>query len=69
MSEEKRKIKLNMIECKHCKQIIESKHRHDFRYCKCQAVFVDGGKDYLRRGFKTNPEDDYLELSQYEDDK
>ena len=29
--------------------MIESTYRHDFKYCKCGAVAVDGGKDYLRR--------------------
>lgn len=35
--------------------MIESKHRHDFVWCKCRAIFVDGGLDYLRAG--GNPED------------
>jgi len=43
------KIIVNKIKCKKCGDIIESKHRHDFKFCKCQAVAVDGGKDYLRR--------------------
>jgi hypothetical protein len=33
-----------------CGEEIESKHRHDFVMCKCENLFVDGGKDYLRRG-------------------
>lgn len=45
-----RKIVTNKIECKRCGDIIESTYRHDFRTCKCGAVSVDGGKDYLRRG-------------------
>lgn len=39
----------NKIQCNKCKDIIESKHRHDFVTCSCGAVSVDGGKDYLRR--------------------
>jgi hypothetical protein len=42
-------ITRNAIQCKRCKQIIESKSVHDFRWCKCGAVAVDGGHDYLRR--------------------
>ena len=57
------KIISNKIKCNLCKDIIESKHRHDFKYCKCKTVFVDGGLDYLRRGF--NKPDDYEELSEY----
>ena len=45
-----RKIVTNKIECKRCGDIIESTYRHDFKDCKCGAVAVDGGKDYLRRG-------------------
>lgn len=58
-----RKILKNAIKCKHCGDVIESKTRHDFVWCSCESCFVDGGYDYLRRGFKTKPEDDYEELS------
>ncbi len=57
----------NVIQCKHCGDIIESTSTHDFKYCSCQTVFVDGGHEYLRRGFLTSPEDDYEELSEYEE--
>ncbi len=43
------KIIANKIRCKKCGEIIESVHRHDFKYCSCRSVAVDGGKDYLRR--------------------
>lgn len=59
------KIKINKIRCKRCGDIIESKTAHDFKFCKCGAVAVDGGKEYLRRCF-INTEDDYEELSEYE---
>ena len=59
------KILRNMIKCKKCGEIIESKSTHDFNWCKCGTVFVDGGHEYLRRGFKDSP-DDYEELSEYE---
>ena len=59
------KIKRNAIRCNKCKDIIESKHRHDFRYCSCQAVAVDGGVDYLRR---LGEPADYEELSVYVED-
>ena len=44
-----KKIIVNKIKCKKCGDIIESAHRHDFKFCKCGAVAVDGGHDYLRR--------------------
>lgn len=40
------------IKCKLCGDTIVSHHRHDFKYCTCGAVFVDGGSDYLRYGGK-----------------
>jgi tRNA(Ile2) C34 agmatinyltransferase TiaS len=42
-------VTLNKAQCKKCDDIIESKHRHDFVWCKCGAIAVDGGKDYLKR--------------------
>ena len=56
------KIIKNMIQCNTCGDIIESTSHHDFKYCKCGRVFVDGGHDYLRRGYTDSPED-YTELS------
>lgn len=57
------KIIRNMVRCNHCGDVIESKYRHDYVVCKCGCCSVDGGHDYLRRGFK-NSKDDYTELSQ-----
>lgn len=44
------KIIRNSARCKVCGTHIISVHRHDFKECKCGKIFVDGGKDYLRRG-------------------
>jgi len=54
------KVIVNKIRCKKCGDIIESTHRHDFKICKCGAVAVDGGHDYLRR---SGDLDGYDELS------
>ncbi len=59
----KRIIK-NAIQCKHCGEIIESKSVHDFKTCKCGKVFVDGGHEYLRRGYTNSAEDDFIDLSE-----
>lgn len=40
------------VQCRKCEDIISSSHRHDFKYCKCGEIFVDGGDDYLRVGAK-----------------
>jgi hypothetical protein len=56
-------ITKNSIKCKHCGDVIESTHRHDYVTCGCGKVSADGGKDYLKRAYVTSPEDDYEELS------
>lgn len=40
----------NRARCALCNDVVESLHRHDFVQCSCQAIFVDGGQDYWRRG-------------------
>ena len=40
----------NRARCKLCNDIVESTHVHDFKQCKCGEIFVDGGREYLRRG-------------------
>ena len=62
-----KKLVRNAIRCKHCGDIVESKSVHDFEECSCGACSADGGLEYLRRGFKTSPDDDYEELAEYED--
>lgn len=57
----KERIICNKIQCKNCKDIIESIDVHDFKWCSCGAVAVDGGLEYLRR---VGNEEDYIELSE-----
>jgi len=62
-----KKLVRNAIRCKHCGDVVESKSVHDFEQCSCGACFTDGGLEYLHRGFKASPDDDYDELTEYED--
>lgn len=62
------KIFQNKIKCKHCGDIIESKHVHDYKWCSCGTVAVDGGHYYLKRCFK-NSRDDFEELSVEEEEE
>ena len=39
----------NRIQCNLCSDLIFSKHRHDYRTCKCGACSVDGGNSYFKR--------------------
>lgn len=48
---EKMKIIKNRARCKKCGDIIESTYRNDIKSCRCGAITVDGGHDYIRRGF------------------
>jgi len=59
-----KKILSNKAQCRKCGDIIESKHRHDFVWCSCKAIAVDGGLDYLRR---VGEPVDLIELSTYEE--
>lgn len=70
----KRVILSNKAKCKKCGDIIESKHVHDYVTCKCGAISVDGGHEYLKRSFPggTDYRDyiDDLSIEEYiEDDK
>lgn len=40
------------IRCLKCGDIIESKHVHDFKFCSCGNIFIDGGDEYTRYGGK-----------------
>lgn len=56
------RIVKNAIVCVLCKEEIVSTHRHDFRWCKCGKVAVDGGKEYRRRvGERHN----YIDVSDF----
>lgn len=51
-------VVLNMAQCKKCGVVVVSTHRHDYRTCKCGAIAVDGGRDYVR--LAGNPDDIYV---------
>ncbi|MBJ6986085.1 DUF6634 family protein [Devosia sp. MC521] len=44
----------NSVRCLLCGEEIVSEDRHDFRYCSCGSVAVDGGNAYTRRVYKTD---------------
>ena len=53
-------IRINKIKCIKCGDIIESIDVHDFKWCSCGAIAVDGGREYLRRN-----KEDFEELSHF----
>ena len=54
------KLLKNKAQCRNCKDIIESKSRHDWVCCSCftnevdnKGIYIDGGiDDYIRQGGK-----------------
>ena len=55
----------NSVQCKACKDIIRSKNVHDFVWCSCKNIAVDGGSWYLKR---VGGEQGYEDLSETYDD-
>jgi hypothetical protein len=55
------KIKVNKLKCKKCGDVIESKYGHDYKYCKCGSIFIDGGLEYGRYGWPSGDPKDYVE--------
>jgi len=60
-----KKILTNSITCLVCGEVLFSEFTHDFNYCFCGKVAIDGGKEYLKRvGDKRN----FKENSTFDDD-
>lgn len=52
--EERRRLNIgdvweNKIQCLNCNDIIMSVNKHDFVYCRCGKIAVDGGSWYKSR--------------------
>lgn len=56
----------NAARCRKCGDEIESRHRHDWVQCSCRAIFVDGGRDYLRAGGWPEHFEDLSEVEEVE---
>jgi len=50
---------INALVCKKCGDYIRSMNRHDFKWCKCKSVAVDGGSCYQRA---LGNEEDYISI-------
>lgn len=48
------------IKCLKCNDIIKSYHVHDFKWCSCKNIFIDGGDEYLRYGGKGLEDDSFF---------
>lgn len=47
-------LTISAVQCPHCKDIIFSRARHDFRSCTCEKTSIDGGRSYLKLGFSAS---------------
>jgi hypothetical protein len=45
-------MKVNAFECPKCAAVIFSRTRHDYRWCPCKTIAVDGGLEYARVVYK-----------------
>lgn len=59
------------VKCLMCGYEIYSRARHDFHYCKCGNVYIDGGQDgYMRYGAiffdKAQSVDKELQISKHD---
>lgn len=57
----------NSAKCLKCDDEIVSEWQHDFKYCSCGNIFVDGGLAYTRHGFHDKKK--YKDTSVYESSK
>ena len=48
-------VEVNALECGLCHCTIYSRARHDYRFCHCGEIGIDGGFDYLKGSYKTTP--------------
>lgn len=60
------RIKRNAVQCLKCNEIIVSTHRHDFKWCKCKGIAVDGGTSYLKRCGNLNGYKELSEMGPYQ---
>lgn len=44
-----KKLVRNSAKCLKCEDEIVSTHVHDFKWCSCKNIAVDGGTDYSKR--------------------
>lgn len=53
---------INAVKCLACGDVIRSRNRHDFIWCSCNNVAVDGGSWYCKRAGGEKGYEELLEL-------
>ncbi len=55
-------IKQDAVRCMICNQVVYSAMRHQMKSCACQAVSIDGGKNYTKVSYKDHTKYELLTL-------
>lgn len=42
------------VKCLHCGDVIQSMYRHDYKWCSCHSVAIDGGGAYTKMSYEKN---------------
>lgn len=56
----------NKVQCRLCGSVLISRSRRDLQVCKCGAILIEGGLEYLRKGGK---KENIIELSTFTEDE
>lgn len=56
--------RINRARCDACGDVITSEYRHDFKWCECGRLAIDGGSAYRKRSFVDLPGPGYTDLSE-----
>jgi len=57
-------MKKTKIKCLKCGDVIQSLSVHDFKWCSCRNIFIDGGNEYLRYGGNVEDKDSYILITE-----
>ena len=47
-------MKVRSVKCPKCGDVIYSRTTHDFHFCSCKSVAIDGGFDYVSISAKSD---------------
>lgn len=62
-----RRLIRNAAKCLQCGDVVESRHRWDCNLCTCGALMVDGGTDYIKRGWIDDDTHGIEEMCEWEE--
>lgn len=63
-----KRLLVNKAQCLKCLDILESRFLYDYKRCSCGNLSVDGGLDYIKRGYHFG-EESWKDLCEFEEEK